>query len=166
MEQRVLERFLSKCDRPVDGCWLWEAGITTAGYGTLSIASRTHYAHRLAYEHFIGPIEDGMVIDHLCRMRHCVNPAHLEVVTNAENLRRGYVSRTGRNPRPKPAPRPKRVKRPKPEKREPRNFAQRTHCKWGHEWTAENIVIRAGYRKCRLCAVDAQRRWEDRRKST
>lgn len=163
MEPHVLERFLSKCDRPAEGCWLWKAGVTTAGYGTMSIASRTHYSHRLAYEHFIGEIEQGMVIDHLCRTRRCVNPTHMEVVTNAENLRRGYVSRNGHEPRPKPAPRP-RVKRPKPTKRAPRVPVERTHCKWGHEWTPENTVIRAGYRKCRLCAAAATRRYAEHKR--
>jgi hypothetical protein len=96
-----LARFDSKIDRngPVSAfaptpCWLWLAGITKDGYGlfTITVAPNQYrrlYAHRFAYEQACGPIPDASDIDHLCRVRHCVNPAHMEPVTRRENTLRG-----------------------------------------------------------------------------
>jgi len=61
------------------------------GYGTIVVARRTIRAHRASYEAFVGPIPDGLDLDHLCRNKPCINPAHLEPVTRAENLRRHYA---------------------------------------------------------------------------
>lgn len=66
-------------------CWMWQRGKTTAGYGR----TEGDYAHRLYYEQEHGPIPEGLFIHHLCRNKACVNPAHLETVSNAENVRRG-----------------------------------------------------------------------------
>lgn len=71
-----------------DTCWLWTGGATTKGYGTIVVEGRKHYVHRFVYELMVGPIPDGLHIDHLCRVRNCVNPSHLEPVTNFENHRR------------------------------------------------------------------------------
>lgn len=81
-------RLLEKTEK-TDTCWLWAGSLTTGGYGQLSIAGRLTQAHRLAYELYVGAIPEGFQIDHLCRVRHCVNPDHLEAVTQAENIRRG-----------------------------------------------------------------------------
>lgn len=70
---------------PNSGCWLWAGADNGVGYGKF----RGKYAHRVSYEAAKGPIPDGMHLDHLCRIRCCVNPDHLEPVTNAENARRG-----------------------------------------------------------------------------
>lgn len=74
-------------------CWKWTGAITETGYGVLQVNGRKTYAHRFVYERLIGRIPVGLVIDHLCRVRSCVNPAHMEPVTNEENLRRGVEAR-------------------------------------------------------------------------
>lgn len=79
-----------------DECWSYR-GYFHRGYGLMSTGPReTKYAHRLAYELAVGPIPDGLELDHLCRNTTCVNPAHLEPVTKAENLRRQRVASTER----------------------------------------------------------------------
>ena len=73
-----------------DGCWLWRKALGGGtGYGQLRMNGRTHNAHRVMYERLVGPVPEGLVLDHLCRVRACVNPDHLEPVTFAENMRRG-----------------------------------------------------------------------------
>jgi hypothetical protein len=88
----TLERFWRHSTRLDEPCWLWTTSLLDRhGYGKFGIDGRTLQAHRVAYEMFIGPIPDGLVIDHLCRNRACVNPAHMEPVTVAENNRRGAI---------------------------------------------------------------------------
>lgn len=70
-------------------CWIWQRAMQPNGYGAMTINRRTHNAHRGVWLRDRGPIPEGMVLDHLCRVRACVNPDHMEIVTNAENLRRG-----------------------------------------------------------------------------
>jgi hypothetical protein len=77
------------------GCWLWTRPLKPNGYGSAYLPTngwrltKTVYAHRLAYELFVGAIPDGKQLDHLCRVRHCVNPAHLEPVMAKQNQQRG-----------------------------------------------------------------------------
>jgi hypothetical protein len=74
---------------PASGCWLWTGTVGKNGYGQIRDENRRHiYAHRWAYERERGPIPAGLQIDHLCRNKRCVNPAHLEAVTRVENTRR------------------------------------------------------------------------------
>jgi hypothetical protein len=124
------DRFWAKVDR-TDGCWLWTAGRDGPGYGQLKVDEQTVKAHRFSYELHVGPIPDGLELDHLCRVRHCVNPAHLEPVTHAENCRRGTVGQ---------------------------NMATKTHCPQGHPYEGDNLAIdRNGSRRCRACARDRTR---------
>lgn len=78
-------------------CWTYDGYITPDGYGRLSSKSggttTTRLVHRIAYEEMVGPIPDGMQLDHLCRNRACYNPTHLEPVTNKVNLSRGRDAR-------------------------------------------------------------------------
>lgn len=125
-------RFMSKI-RFTDGCWLWIGTITTAGYGHFKMNKRLYLAHRMIYEHLVGPIPDGLTLDHLCRVRHCVNPAHLEPVTYRENVLRG-IGRSAEN-------------------------ARKTSCPAGHEYTPENTYRwRNKSRECRACHRERERR--------
>lgn len=86
------ERFWAKVAKS-DGCWQWMAARTPKGYGQFAPHRRHVYAHRYVYELVVGPIPEGLTIDHLCRNRGCVRPDHLEVVTRGENTRRGATPR-------------------------------------------------------------------------
>lgn len=82
-------QLMAKVDRRgPDECWPWIGAIMPTGYGSIRVRKTVRLAHRVAYELLIGPIPDGLTIDHLCSVRHCVNPHHLEPVTRAENNRR------------------------------------------------------------------------------
>lgn len=113
---------------PNTGCWLWAKTVSTTGYGQFQIErARFRWAHRLSYEAFAGEIPDGLQIDHLCRVRCCVNPSHLEPVTAKENMRRRTVVLT-----------------------------LKTHCKRGHPFDAKNTMrLTRGNgkheRRCRTC---------------
>jgi hypothetical protein len=120
------ERFWEKVVK-TDTCWLWTGHIDGGGYGRFRPrASRSPFAHRWAYEEVVGPVPEGLELDHVCRVRHCVNPDHLEPVTHRENILRSDNFMAHR--------------------------ARQTHCKWGHEFTPENTIARpGGLRGCREC---------------
>lgn len=133
--------FWSKVDR-TDACWHWRGSVNNHGYGLFSIGRRysNYYAHRVAYSLVRGQIPHGLTIDHLCRNRLCVNPDHLEPVTNAQNVLRG-VGWTARN-------------------------ARVTHCPQGHPYSGSNLHIRyclengsrRPVRRCKACRRDYMRR--------
>lgn len=120
-----------------NGCWVWTASqFGDSGYGRISHNNRSRGAHRVAYELYVGPIPEGLTIDHLCRNRSCVNPAHLEAVPIGVNILRGE-NPAARN-------------------------ARKTHCKWGHEFTPENTGKKTGGgRRCRACARRRLRQYRE-----
>ena len=95
MAHTVEERFWGKVDRrDEDGCWLWTGYRHPQGYGKFRLDGRPHNAHRVAYELSVGPVQEGLELDHLCRNRACVRPDHLEPVTHRENMQRSAAQRT------------------------------------------------------------------------
>lgn len=135
MTPEQLARFWAKV-KPVkddSGCLLWTGATGGEGYGWLRVDGRAHAAHRLAYEHFVEEIPDGLTLDHLCRNRLCVNWSHVEPVTRGENVLRGTGFASAN--------------------------ARKTHCPLGHEYTPENTYReRNGWRKCRTCTLERSRR--------
>lgn len=127
--------FWSRID--LTACWLWTGTQTHNGYGRIKVKGIFKKAHRHVYEELVGPIGAGLTLDHLCRVRLCVNPTHLEPVTLAENLRRGIVARLGREPLPRRLP------------AIPRSDLE---CRRGHPYSLENTRFRPGKgRDCKLC---------------
>lgn len=120
-----------------DGCWEWQAARYSNGYGKFAYGGRGRLAHVVAYEWLVGPVPEGMELDHVCRNRACIKPApeHLEPVTHRENVRRG-MGWSGRH-------------------------ARQTHCVNGHEFSPENTSIRPnGSRNCMACdREDGRRRY-------
>lgn len=87
----ILDRFFSKVDK-TDTCWIWKASTTKqGGYGQFSYNGKPVRAHRWLWIQTNGEIPNGLVLDHLCRNRKCVNPDHLEIVTLGENVKRGLA---------------------------------------------------------------------------
>jgi len=132
----VIARLLARRDDSA-GCWLFNGYVRPDGYAVISTIrdgrAAAMYVHRVAYEHFVGPIPEGLHLDHLCRVRHCFNPDHLEPVPPRVNTLRG-VAVTAHN-------------------------AAKTHCKHGHEFSPENTHIRpGGGRACRECGRTKNRR--------
>lgn len=89
IRERVDERII----RDSSGCWLWDGHLGRNGYGSIHVDRRPRYAHRVVWELERGPIPAGLTLDHLCRVRRCVNPDHLEPVSSAENIRRAFERR-------------------------------------------------------------------------
>lgn len=121
--------------KKTSSCWEWQGAKHPLGYGNMRVGKKTQWAHRVVYENLVGPIEEGMSLDHLCRNPSCVNPEHLEPVTHKENVLRG-VGPTAIN-------------------------AAKTHCKRGHEFTKTNTRITvANGRLCRACDKAYKFKWQ------
>ena len=88
----VMDRLISKIVLDENDCWLWTGGTYGPGYGKITVESnRARSCHLLTYEHFRGSVPQGQELDHLCRVRRCANPWHLEAVTHRENTLRGVA---------------------------------------------------------------------------
>jgi hypothetical protein len=122
---------------PETQCWEWN-GYKHDGYGRFSINSNRIMAHRYAYEQLIGPIPEGLVLDHLCRNRPCVNPRHLRVVTRTVNSTENTESVTMEN-------------------------KSKTHCDNGHPFTEANTYPTGDGRRCRICAKEYQKKYKQRK---
>lgn len=117
--------------RDSSGCWLWSAALNPDGYGRIRLRRDwVPLAHRALWEVCVGPIAYPTELDHLCKVRHCVNPTHLEAVTHAENVRRGNGGA---------------------------NWAAKTHCPQGHPYDEGNTDHYNGSRVCRTCANERGR---------
>jgi hypothetical protein len=115
-----------------DSCWIWAGTTGDDNYGRMSVNGKSVPAHRVSYELHVGPIPEGLEIDHLCRVRNCVNWRHLEPVTRLENQHRSPLTMKGK-----------------------------THCKKGHPFSGYNLMFSTnGQRMCRVCrrAVMRQRK--------
>jgi hypothetical protein len=129
-------RFWAKVDKSGD-CWEWLAATSRGGYGLFKAnrETTTAYAHRIAYELMVGTIPEGLTIDHLCRNRRCVNPAHLEAVTRGVNTRRAYDAR-----------------------------GPMTECSKGHAIEGYNALPRSDGRvRCRQCQRKTATEWQRRK---
>lgn len=89
----ILERLTSRIDIDDRGCWNWRGATNSNGYGCIGAQGKVQLTHRVSYELHVGPISDGLQIDHLCRNRICINPAHLDPVTAAEHAKRSLRAR-------------------------------------------------------------------------
>jgi hypothetical protein len=88
------DRVLANLKIADNGCWIWQTAFDAYGYGRLNVKNSPRLAHRILYEELVGPIPDGLALDHLCDNRACCNPEHLEPVTRVENTRRAFDKRT------------------------------------------------------------------------
>lgn len=127
------QRLLSRLIIDPSGCILWTGSINNCGYGRITANGQSRYVHRLVWELFVGPVPDGLQLDHLCRVRHCANVAHLEPVSPRENVLRGDTFAAA--------------------------YALKTHCPHGHEYTPANTKINRGRRFCRTCARITERHY-------
>lgn len=149
MRGTVEQRFWAKVDKhgPVPGprpelgpCWIWQPQPGSSGYGNVSWNGRSVRTYWLAYTWLVGPVSEGLELDHLCRNRRCVNPAHLEPVTHQVNVLRGAsVAAT---------------------------CARQTHCIHGHPFDAANTRYAPEGRVCRACRAAVRRQQYERRLQT
>jgi len=135
----VEERFWRKVNRAgADECWEWTGFISPNGYGrTTTPTGSNALAHRISFVVHGGVLAQGLVIDHTCRNRRCVNPAHLRQVSQKTNALENSASWTAVN-------------------------ASKTHCKRGHELAGSNLCVTRGSRKCRICQQEHNRRYNRR----
>ncbi|GGU91154.1 hypothetical protein GCM10010275_30320 [Streptomyces litmocidini] len=197
LNRPILERVNERTAAQSNGCIHWTGSLNEHGYGRISIKKEMHLAHRVVYQEVVGPLPDGVMLDHTCHNldescgggsgclhRRCVNPAHLEPVTNVENQERSKNTHAGRRILMDTCIRGHRYT---PETtyidanghRSCRTCARLLHeaalrdkppavirkfCKNGHAMTAENTRIRGRYVCCKLCEAARARRMRARQK--
>lgn len=145
LPSRILDKISPE---PMTGCWIWKASLSRDGYGYIGFGGRVQKAHRVVYEFYKGEIPEGLEIDHLCRVRCCVNPDHLEPVTHRENMRRSPVF-------------PQNTRKALAASHSARRSM--THCKRGHGLVENNIRINSnGSRVCIECERIKGRAWYSR----
>lgn len=135
-----VKRFKSKLKVVESGCWEWQGEILPNGYGRIWDHQKRHLAHRWSYMHHVGPIPDGLVIDHECNNPACVNPDHLRPMTQQANVLRSETDVAAIN-------------------------ARKTHCLRGHEFDAANTYMQSGTRQCRKCKCIRERDRRNRRRA-
>lgn len=136
MIQRLPQRIQDRIDVRPNGCWLWTGALNHNGYGHVGFQHKTWRVHRLVYTLLVGAIPPGLQLDHVvCGTRHCCNPDHVEMVTEAENKRRGNAGKINNH------------------------NAKKTHCLRGHPLVQASF----GRRVCRQCRLEAQQRYAGRR---
>jgi hypothetical protein len=121
------------------GCWIWQRHRTPRGYGYISVNGRMVFVHRLTYTELVGPIPDGLVIDHKCRVTSCCNPLHLRAVTQRVNTTENVADTVGW-----------------------KLNQSKTHCPQGHAYEGRNLVAKRGKRHCRECELARSRDYHRR----
>jgi len=134
----IADKIAARIEVSENGCWIWQGALNSKGYGSVGNGEgSSSLTHRVMYEAHVGPIPEHLQIDHLCRVKACCNPAHLEAVTQQENIRR--------------------------------QVASVSHCKKGHEYTAESMYTHrrsngATTRECRECHRERMKEWRAAKK--
>ena len=138
----IVQRLARRTDITPEGCWLWRGAGNPGGYGVIQgraaptdTGKEIRLVHRVSYYLSKGTIPRGMQLDHLCRNRRCINPFHLEAVTQRENILRGEALSAKQ--------------------------ARQTHCKNGHEFTESNTDRKGNHRTCRQCTRDRYLRYRE-----
>lgn len=135
IDSNLIARFENKINK-TEYCWIWTASKTDQNYGVIWLNGKYVRSHRVSYMIYKGDLDPSLVIDHLCKNTLCVNPQHLDQVTQAENIKRGVAGKV--------------------------NNAQRnkTHCPSGHQYSS---VTKNGYRQCRVCRTRQQKEYRRRK---
>ena len=129
----VEKRLARLTNKSESGCWIWLGGKQSSGHGKIRIDGKTHQVHRVAFELARGRVPAGLVLDHTCKNPSCINPKHLEPVTQRVNLLRGNTI--------------------------PALHAAKTHCPCGHPYSGDNLCINnRGQRVCKACKREADKK--------